>query len=164
MAVNIVVIVLSVYAVPLYFLVRDVRKTLTRSGLFAMAAETRQENPHLDRAEEVFERHPDVPALVYGHTHRVTLSEVEGRAVINTGTWLKRLTRTQTRIGLLPPVFYPSFRLSYFRITDAEEGGINVTYDEVAKPNPAELSLLQRAVSNRPRSAPKIPEQTRFDP
>ncbi len=164
-AVNIVVIVLlSVIAVPMYFFVRDLRETLTRFGLFAVAAEDEQEDPYLDRAEEVFERHPDVAAFVYGHTHRVSLSEVEGRAVVNTGTWLKRFTRTPTRMGLLPPVFYPSFRLSYFRITAADEGGIHVAYDEVAKPDPAELSLLQRVVSKRPRLAPEIPEQTRFDP
>jgi len=157
-AVNLAItVLLSVIAVPLYVFVRDVRKTLSRFGLFEVPEDV--SDPYLDRASEVFEAHPDVAAFVYGHTHRASLRRRDDRAVINTGTWLKRFTRASARIGVLPPVFYPSFRLSYFRI--AEEGGdVVVEYDEVAKANPNELSLLQRVVSKRPESESEIPDRT----
>jgi len=114
---------------------------------------------YLDRARSVFEANPDVAAYVYGHTHRASLRRLDGRAVVNTGTWLKRFTPTAARLGLLPPVFHPSFRLSYYRIT-AEEGAVIVEYDEVDKANPAELSTLERLVSKRPRRESEIPERT----
>jgi len=156
-AVNVAIIVLlSIVAVPLYVYVRDVRTTLSRFGLFD--APEQDEDPYLDRANEVFEARPDVVAFVYGHTHRASFRRLDDRAVINTGTWLKRFARTSTRIGVLPPVFYPSFKLSYYRIA-ADGGDVVVEYDEVAKPNPRELSLLQRLVSKRPESATEIPDR-----
>lgn len=162
-AVNIATVVfLSIIAVPLYLIASDVRKTLRRFGLFAIAEAQEQRNPYEDRAREVFADHPDVVAFVYGHTHRVSLSEVDDRAVINTGTWLKRLERTPARIGLLPPVFYPSFRLSYFRVTATDDGDVLIEYDEVAKPDPSELTLLERLVSERPRPTTEIPARTRI--
>ncbi|HMB51611.1 MAG TPA: phosphoesterase, partial [Natronoarchaeum rubrum] len=160
-AVNLAIaVLLGVIAVPLYVLVRDVRKTLSRFGLFEVPEDV--SDPYLDRASEVFEAHPDVAAFVYGHTHRASLRRRDGRAVINTGTWLKRFTRSSARIGVLPPVFYPSFRLSYFRVFE-ESGDVVVEYDEVEKPNPSELSLLQRAISKRPERESAIPDRTVVD-
>jgi UDP-2,3-diacylglucosamine pyrophosphatase LpxH len=157
LAVNIAVtVLLTAVAVPLYVYVRDVRKTLARFGLFGVREQT---DPYLDRARSVFEANPDVVAFVYGHTHRASVRRLDGRAVINTGTWLKRFTPTAARLGLLPPVFHPSFRLSYYRIT-AEEGAVVVEYDEVDKANPSELSALERLVSKRPRRESEIPERT----
>jgi hypothetical protein len=102
------------WAVPLYVYVREVRKTLGRFGLFdAPEAVT---DPYLDRAREMFESDPDVAAFVFGHTHRVSFRSLQGRAVINTGTWRKRFARTPPRIGVLPPVFHPSnFKVICFR-------------------------------------------------
>jgi UDP-2,3-diacylglucosamine pyrophosphatase LpxH len=156
-AVNLaIVVLLAILAVPLYVYVRDFRKTLRRFGAFAVPERT---DPYLERARSVFEANPDVAAFVYGHTHRVSFRRLDGRAVINTGTWLKRFTPTAARIGLLPSVFHPSFRLSYFRIT-AEDGAVVVRYDEIDKPNPSELSVLQRLVSKRPASESEIPEES----
>ncbi|MHB9288202.1 metallophosphoesterase [Halobacteriales archaeon Cl-PHB] len=159
-----VIVLLSIIGVPIYLLVRDVRKTLSRFGLFAIAEAEKRSSPYEERARVVFADHPEVAAFVYGHTHRVSLTEVDDRAILNTGTWLKRLERTPTRIGLLPPVFYPSFRLSYFRVTAGDDGAVLVEYDEVAKADPSELSLLERMVSKRPRQAAEIPDRTRIDP
>jgi len=159
-AVNVAVTaLLAVLAVPLYVYVRDVRTTLGRFGLFGLPERT---DPYLDRARSVFEANPDVAAFVYGHTHRASVRRLDGRAVINTGTWLKRFTPAATRLGLLPPVFHPSFRLSYVRLT-AEDGAVLVEYDEVDKANPSELSLLERLVSKRPGRESEIPEESVFE-
>jgi len=47
---------------------------------------------------------------VYGHTHRPAATEVDGRLVVNTGTWLKRLHRVDPLLGILPPVYYASYQ------------------------------------------------------
>ncbi|WP_262175821.1 metallophosphoesterase [Haloarcula laminariae] len=156
-AVNLTVVTLLVLvSIPLYVYVRDVRTTLTRFGLFGEPAER---DPYVERARSVFAANPDVAAFVYGHTHRVSLRRIDGRALVNTGTWLKRFTPAATWVGILPPVFHPSFRLSYFRIT-ASEDGVVIQYDEVAKANPTELSALERLLSKRPDRTAEIPDET----
>src|SRR5262249_31907879 len=39
-----------------------------------------------------------------------------GQVVLNMGTWLKLLHRVPVHFGLLPAVYYPSYRLNYFCI------------------------------------------------
>ncbi|MFC6961307.1 metallophosphoesterase [Halocatena marina] len=159
-AVNLAIVtLLAIVAVPLYVYVRDIRTTLSRFGLLATPDHA---DPYLDRAQAVFREHPTVAAFIYGHTHQVSFRRIDDRAVINTGTWLKRFTPTSARLGLLPTVFHPSFRLSYFRIT-AENGTVVVEYDEVDKPNPSELSLLERLVSKRPKRQSEIPDRSVID-
>ncbi|MFB6164368.1 MAG: metallophosphoesterase [Haloarculaceae archaeon] len=152
-----VVVLLSIVAAPLYVYLWDVRRTLDRFGI-VLGRGVGSGDAYLDRAREVFAAHPDVGAFVYGHTHRVSFSRVDGRAVINTGTWLKRLRRTPSRVGVLPPVFYPSFRLSYVRVT-AEDGDLVIEYDEVEKADPADLTLLERVVSVRPEPDAALPDR-----
>ena len=50
--------------------------------------------------------------FVFGHTHTAFLKRVgpSGKVVLNTGTWLKLLSRIPVRFGLLPAVYYPSYR------------------------------------------------------
>ncbi|WP_266079692.1 metallophosphoesterase [Haladaptatus caseinilyticus] len=159
--VNLVVVsLLFVISIPLYFFARDVRKTLERFDL--VRSEKPTESPdktYVEAAKRVFRERPDVAAYIYGHTHRVSLTNVGERVIINTGTWLKRLHRTPTWIGLLPPVYYPSFRLNYFRICE-EDGDVLVEYHTIQKEAPKELTLLQRLLSRKPKSDPKIPERT----
>jgi hypothetical protein len=107
----------------------------------------------------VFADRPDVAAFVYGHTHRASLTWLGERAVLNTGTWLKRLHRVQPRIGVLPPIYRPSFRLNYFRVTEAA-GDVLVEYETVEKEAGRELSLLQRLLAERRPPDPEIPERT----
>ncbi|GAA0249305.1 hypothetical protein GCM10009000_076920 [Halobacterium noricense] len=159
--INLVVVsLLFVISIPLYFFVRDVRKTLERFDLVRSDKPTEQpDKPYVEAAQNVFEEYPDVAAYIYGHTHRVSLTNVGERVIINTGTWLKRLHRTPTWVGLLPPVYYPSFRLNYFRVGE-EDGNVLVEYHTIQKDAPNELTLLQRLLSRRPKSDPEIPDRT----
>jgi len=88
---------------------------------------------------------------VYGHTHRPAATEVDGRLVVNTGTWLKRLHRVDPLLGILPPVYYASYRFNYFRLSAADDGGIVVEYDVIEKSDPGDETLLQRLLTRSPR-------------
>lgn len=163
--VNLVVIgLLLVVAIPLFFFVRDARRTLERFGLLVPETVTRERDAaYLDTARAVFADHPDVVAFVYGHTHRPSLKTVDGRLVVNTGTWLKRYTRTPVLLGLLPPVYYPSFQLNYFRVSadpENEPGGVLFEYETVEKDAPRELTLLQRLLVRKPKQRVEIPTRT----
>jgi hypothetical protein len=106
--------------------------------------------PYMSRARQVMAEHPDVAVYVFGHTHDAFLEQIDdGRAVINTGTWLKILNRVQAR-ARFPAVYVPSFRLNYFRIREAE-GEVLIDYVEVPKTPESELSWLQRLAIWRKR-------------
>ncbi|WP_458207182.1 metallophosphoesterase [Haladaptatus sp. NG-SE-30] len=159
--VNLVIVgLLFVLSIPLYFFVRDVRRTLERFDIVSSERDTKPpDTPYVEAALEVFETELDVAVFVYGHTHRVSLSRVGKRVIINTGTWLKRLHRTPTWVGIFPPVYYPSFRLNYFRISE-EAGNVLVEYHTIEKAPPKELTLLQRLLTRRPTLDPEIPDRT----
>ncbi|MFD1513653.1 metallophosphoesterase [Halomarina rubra] len=167
-AINILFVLLSlVFAIPLYFYYRDVRKTLRRFRVVPDEEEelVEDEGPddrYLDAARAVFADDPDVVAFVYGHTHRASLTELDGRYVLNTGTWLKILQRVETPFTPLPGVYRPSFRLNYFHLHEAD-GEFVVDYHVVPKANPRELSWLERLFSVRARPFDPIPERTVVD-
>ncbi len=131
--------------IPLYFIRRDVRQTIQRFGVFETALTVDAEAPYEEAAREVFEEHPETAVFCYGHTHRPSIRTVHGGVMANSGTWLKRLHRRDGVIGLLPPVFYPSYHLGALRIA-AEDDGVSVEYEAVAKPSPSadELTLSER--------------------
>lgn len=62
--------------------------------------------------------------FVYGHTHEedLTLNEESDtvRAYANTGTWTRKVIRVQTHLRL-PPVFIPTYSLTYVVVEPAEE-------------------------------------------
>jgi predicted phosphodiesterase len=98
-------------SVPLYFIYRDIRRTLFRMQLFPLfksAPTDEATNIYIERARAVFAEMPDVCAYIFGHTHDAFLIEENGRAIINTGTWLKILRRVSVRFGLLPGVVWSS--------------------------------------------------------
>ena len=162
--INILVLVLvSIVSVPLFFLVRDVRRTLDRFGLITTGEPGTAGANYLQGAREVFDGHPEVAVFIYGHTHRASVTEVDDRVVVNTGTWLKRLHRQDVVFGLLPWVFYPSFRLNYVRIS-AEDGAVVVEHEDVAKRAPRDLTLLERLLTRDPRFDERIPARTVVDP
>ena len=101
--------------------------------------------PYLQRARQVFEERPDAAVYLFGHTHAAFLQEENGRVILNTGSWLKLLHRVSVRFGKLPPVYFPTFRLSVFRIY-GEGDQIVIEYREVAKAPEQELSGLQRTL------------------
>lgn len=153
-----------VVSIPLYFIYRDIRGTLFRMQIFPAyksAATNEANNIYLDRARTVFAENPDVCAYIFGHTHDAFLVKEDGRVIINTGTWLKILKRVRVRFGLLPGIYYPTFRLNYFKIY-AEAEKIAVKYVELTK-NPTEkLTLLQRFLifRRKPDAAKSIPAKT----
>jgi UDP-2,3-diacylglucosamine pyrophosphatase LpxH len=166
--INILFVVLSlVFAVPLFFFARDVRKTLRRFRFVPEEEQelTEEEGPderYLDAAGEVFAEHPRVVAFVYGHTHRASLTELDGRYVLNTGTWLKILQRVGTPLTFLPRVYRPRFRLNYFHLHE-EAGEFVIDYHVVPKADPKELSWLERLFSVGANPPEPIPERTVVD-
>jgi UDP-2,3-diacylglucosamine pyrophosphatase LpxH len=164
LTVNAVVLAeILVLAVPFFLVWRDLKRTARRFGFDADPAELtgEKEDHYIDAAGKVFEDDPRVAVFVYGHTHHPSLRRVGGRAILNTGTWIKRFERVPPRFGLLPQVYVPSFCLNYFRISE-EDGHVAIQYRTIEKGAPEELSLLQRVmVSRKRREAPEpIPERT----
>lgn len=158
-----VIATLLLLAVPLYFLLRDTRAALARYGV------GRGENLHLEKdgqyiaaARRIFAADPSVVLFVYGHTHIPSLRDVDGRYVINTGTWLKRLDYVPVRIGRLPGVYVPSYQLNYFELTEAD-GEVRVRYRVIPKVPPNDLTWLERLLilGRRRMQLPAIPAETR---
>ena len=136
---------LLLVAIPLYFFRRDARKTIDRFGVFETELTVDPTEPYEAAASEVFAETPETAIFCYGHTHRPGVLEHDGRLLVNTGTWLKRLHRRDGVIGILPPVFYPSYQLTAVRIADADDG-VAVEFEEIDKASPAgeELTRTER--------------------
>ncbi|MFB6135078.1 MAG: metallophosphoesterase family protein, partial [Halanaeroarchaeum sp.] len=162
LAVNVAVAgLLVLVGIPLYFIRRDVRKTIQRFGIFETSLTVDAQAPYEEAARDVFDDRPDTAVFCYGHTHRPSVQEVEGRLLVNTGTWLKRLHRRDGIIGVLPPVFYPTYQLSAVRIA-AESDGVAVEYEPIEKPNPIrdELTLTERLVTLGREPDPELPDRS----
>jgi len=166
LAINVVFIVLLLLiSIPLYVFARDVRKTLRRFGLGQGDGDDRDSTAkYNDRARNVFAENPDVAVFLYGHTHRASVTEIGDRLVFNTGTWLKRLHRVDPVLGILPSVFYASYRLSYVRLTGGDDGSVVVDCDVVDKSDPDEETLLQRLITREPNPREEFPVHKRIDP
>jgi UDP-2,3-diacylglucosamine pyrophosphatase LpxH len=158
-----VIFTLLVLAVPLYFLLRDARAAVIRYGVGA------GERLHLEKdaqyvaaAKRIFAEDPSVALFVYGHTHIPSLREIQGRYVINTGTWLKRLEHVPVLVGRLPGVYLPSYQLNYFELSEAD-GEIRVRYQVIPKIPPSDLTWLERLLilGRRTKVLPAIPAETR---
>ncbi len=136
---------LLLIGIPLYFLRRDLRQTINRFGVFETELTVDPETAYKDVARELFSDESKTSIFCYGHTHRPSVREVDGGLLVNSGTWLKRLHRRDGIIGILPPVFYPSYQMAAVRIADSPEGP-TVEYRTVRKPSPAteELTLTER--------------------
>ena len=157
-----------VAAIPGWFVLHDIKNTLRRfqiTGGSVSSVAVQSNQPYLDRARAVFAEHPEAAVYLFGHTHDAFLErEPDGRVVANLGTWLKILHRVPVRFGYMPAVYYPTFRLNYFRI-HAEDRRIIVSYVEVAKKPERELTWLQRLVTFGKRAPPPraIPATTVID-
>lgn len=153
-------------AVPLYFIWRDFKATLQRFRIVLDPSElsSEKEQQYLDAAKQVFADDPNIAIYVYGHTHFPSLRRIGGRAVINTGTWLKRLDDVPARLGFLPKIYVPFFCLNYFKIS-AMDGRIAIDYHRIDKAQPKDLSILQRLLISRKRGKTEevIPERTVLD-
>ncbi|WP_267639680.1 metallophosphoesterase [Haloarchaeobius amylolyticus] len=151
-------------AIPAFVLARDVRQTLRRFGILSTETVVEEEDAHyVDAALDVFASTPDVVAFIYGHTHRPSLRRIQNRAIVNTGTWLKRFDRVPVRFGLLPPVYRPAYCLNYFRIHESA-GRVVIDYEVIEKTAPPELTLLQRLLVSRHTPATPVPPRTVLEP
>ena len=150
----------ALVGIPLYFIRRDVRKTIQRFGVFETALTVDAEAPYEEAARELFDERPETAIFCYGHTHRPRVREVRDGLLVNTGTWLKRLHRRDGLIGILPPVFYPSYQLCAVRIA-AESDGVAVEYEEIEKPSPSpeELTLTERLLTLGRTPNPELPDR-----
>jgi UDP-2,3-diacylglucosamine pyrophosphatase LpxH len=151
-------------SIPLYLIYRDVRSALSRFQIYPVyksAGNNEANNVYLAQARKIFAANPEVCAYIFGHTHEAFLVEEDGRAIINTGTWLKILRRVSVRFGLLPAVYYPTFRLNFFKIYE-ENGRITIDYTEIPKEPDKKLTLLQRFLifGRRPAAEKIIPDRT----
>lgn len=150
--------------IPLFFVLRDARRTLQRFQLLGpdgIDPDVDSVAPYLEGARKVFTEHPDLSVFVFGHTHAAFLREGEdGRVILNTGTWLKLLHRTPVRLGFLPAVYIPTFRLSFFRIRE-EQGEAVIDYGEAPKEPREELTFLERVLLFGRSAPPTVPIPSR---
>ncbi|MDX1746362.1 MAG: metallophosphoesterase, partial [Halobacteriales archaeon] len=149
LAINVAVAgLLVLVGIPLHFIRRDIRKTIDRFGVFETELTVNTEAPYEEAAREIFAERPETAVFCHGHTHRPTVQAIGDGLLVNSGTWLKRLHRRDGIIGLLPPVFYPSYQLSAVRIA-AESGDVTVEYETIEKPSPSpeELTLTERLLT-----------------
>lgn len=159
-----VIATLLILAVPGFFLVRDVRNALSRYGLLRDDVLHRDKDGiYVAAARKVFADDPSVSVFVYGHTHNPSLREIDGRLVLNTGTWLKRLEYVPVRMGRLPGIWVPSYRLNWFTI-DEDAGALRVRYGAIDKAPPSDLTWLERLLilGRKPAALAAIPAETRL--
>lgn len=150
--------------IPLYIIYRDIRGTLFRMQLFPLfksAPDDAANSIYLERAQAVFAENPEVCVYIFGHTHDAFLIKENGRVIINTGTWLKILKRVSVRFGMLPGIYYPTFRLNYFKIYEEKEH-IVIRYVEIPKEPKEKLTLLQRflIIGRKPEPGKPIQAKT----
>jgi UDP-2,3-diacylglucosamine pyrophosphatase LpxH len=153
-----ILIELLILAIPGYFVLRDMQRAAKRFGLDVSPSELtgQKEEQYLAAARRVFEEDPKVAVFVYGHTHAPSIRYVDGRAVVNTGTWIKQFERVNARWGLLPQVYVPKYCINYFRIREVD-GVARIEYVKIDKRPTDELTFVQRLVASRKRKAPPPP-------
>ncbi len=110
---------------------------------------------------EEWRKNTDVKIYLFGHTHHAFLKILPEGTVINTGSWLKQLTKIPSRFWLLPDVYYPYYCLNYFVIRE-ENNKLVIKYHVIEKEAPSELSLLQRFVvfGRKKGNSTAIPKKT----
>ncbi|ELY62884.1 metallophosphoesterase family protein, partial [Natronobacterium gregoryi] len=153
--------ILLLVGIPVYFVLRDFRQTVDRFGIFETDLTVDPDEPYKEAAREVFAAQPETAIFCYGHTHRPKVIDVDGRLLVNTGTWLKRLHRRDVAVGVLPPVFYPSYQLCAVRIS-AETAGVTVEYEEIEKsnPSPIEVTRTERLLTLGREPSSNLPDRS----
>src|SRR5262245_33756990 len=139
------------FGVPTALVVYDLMRTLRRFRLLTshgVEPDVDSSKAYLRGAQEAFRNDNKVVVFVFGHTHAAFLKRFgpSGKVVLNTGTWLKLLSRIPVRFGLLPAVYYPSYRLNYFKIEESN-GQLVITYVNIPKMPEQELTWLQRLLT-----------------
>lgn len=153
---------LMLLAIPGYFLFRDIMATLKRYRLISDKDLADEKGAEYEKAaQEVFQKHPDVAAFIYGHTHDVSLKKIDNRLIINTGSWLKQLNRASSISRFLPDVWLSSYRLSSFCIYE-ENDQIIVDYEEQPKTSTEKIAWLEWFVTlgQKRKRGKSIPKRT----
>jgi UDP-2,3-diacylglucosamine pyrophosphatase LpxH len=160
---------LVLFGIPALVVQRDLSRTLKRFHLLTSHGTTPNpdsEESYLKGAQEVFKSDDKVAVFIFGHTHAAFLKRLgpAGQVILNTGTWLKLLHRVPVRFGLLPAIYYPSYRLNYFRI-EKENNRLVIDYVAIPKTPERELTWLQRLVTlgKAPEPPEAIPARTVVD-
>ena len=137
-------IAMVIFSFPLLLIRHDIRNVLLRYNLdISQSLREKKNDEYTATAERIFEEYPEVVLFIFGHSHIASLNVIGGRAIMNTGSWIKKLTRTPSRFLLLPDVYCPSYQLGYFHVIE-ENDAIVVNYHVIQKDIPDTLSLLQR--------------------
>lgn len=160
LTVNVIIAgLLILIGIPLYFIRRDIYKTIDRFGIFETDITVDPSAPYKKAAEEIFQRNDGISIFCFGHTHRPAIHSVNGGVLVNTGTWLKRLHRRDGIIGVLPPVFYPSYQLCAVHIGHVDEG-VKIEYVPIEKPSPSpeELTFTERLLTVGRAPDPNLPD------
>jgi hypothetical protein len=159
-------IFLVLFGAPMALILHDLTRTLRRFRVLTnhwMMPDLDSEACYLKGAQDVFTGDDRIAVFVFGHTHAAFLKRLgpAGQVVLNTGTWLKLLHRVPVRFGLLPAVYYPSYRLNYFRIEE-EDNRVIINYDTIPKTPQRELTWLQRLLTwgRAPKPREAIPPKT----
>jgi len=159
---GIIILFLIPLAIPFWFFQRDVKNTLKRFRIFPEdELILEKESDYVDTARDVLEKNPDINIYLFGHTHHAFIKKLPEGTVINTGSWLKQLTRVTSLFWLLPDVYYPHYCLNYFLIRE-EDNKLVINYHVIEKETPSELSMLQRFVifGRKKGNTNTIPEKT----
>jgi UDP-2,3-diacylglucosamine pyrophosphatase LpxH len=163
-AINAIFLVL--FGAPMALVLHDLMRTLRRFHVLTdhwMMPDLDSEASYLEGAQDVFTSDDRVAVFVFGHTHAAFLTRLgpAGQVVLNTGTWLKLLHRVPVRFGLLPAVYFPSYRLNYFCVEE-EDNHVVISYVAIPKTPQRELTWLQRAVTlgRAPKPQEAIPAKT----
>ena len=141
------------FGVPAALVGYDMMRTLRRFRLLTSHGaepDVDSSESYLRGAQEAFRNDDKVAVFVFGHTHVAFLKRLgpSGKVVLNTGTWLKLLSRIPVRFGLLPAVYYPSYRLNYFKIEE-RDSQLVINYVTIPKTPEQELTWLQRLLTFR---------------
>ncbi len=164
LTVNVVIFVLVlILSVPVVLIFSDIKKTIRRFGIFDDTSELvgEKESKYLDAAKEIFQNNPNVAAFIYGHTHSPSVTKIENKAVINTGTWMKQYKTEKPFFGYLPKIYVPSYRINYFRIFKEKEEVV-IEYHKIDKNPEQELTPVQRLLTfnHKQSKVVNIPERT----
>lgn len=143
--INITIILAFLFlAVPLYFILQDIRRSLKRYGLIYGNKLQDQKNEKFTKAaKKIFQKNPEISTFIFGHTHKPEVKKIGHKVIINTGTWLKKLQRIKSRFKLLPSVYYPYYQIGYFHL-HSKGKQVLADYHKIEKEAENNLTTLQR--------------------
>jgi hypothetical protein len=156
-----VIVTLLILAVPLYFLMRDIRAAIVSYGIGRASAYTSRRTRSTSRRPG--ESSPRTRRSRFSCTGTPTFHPcARSTDGTSSGSWLKRLDYVPVRLGRLPGIYVPSYQLNYFELTEAD-GTIRIRYRIIPRPRRNDLTLLERLLilGRRVKKLPPIPPETR---